>query len=243
MTLFAPSCSSTEGEPDPTVKRTPDVPDDRSLCFALKLYRQRHDLPRAGGDGSGTARARQASCRASRPASRRARLCRLRRERETQGPPWSKLAASRQSPVRASLGWHQLTRKQVDMPRTLALLYTGCHCTMPNRTGQEANKKPAPGGFFGRLWTTLALVPRGGIEPPRCFHRRILSPLRLPIPPSRLVARCCASRKSAAIIADSPGSEQADGSNIPPPPSLDRLHQPAGACSRSTISTSICPAN
>jgi hypothetical protein len=49
MTLFAPSCSSTEGEPDPTVKRTPDVPDDRSLCFALKLYRQRHDLPRAGG--------------------------------------------------------------------------------------------------------------------------------------------------------------------------------------------------
>ncbi len=48
MTPFAPSCSSTEGEPDPTVKRTPDVPDHRSLCVPLKLYRQRHDLPRAG---------------------------------------------------------------------------------------------------------------------------------------------------------------------------------------------------
>ena len=32
----------------------------------------------------------------------------------------------------------------------------------------------------------LCVVPRGGIEPPRCHHRRILSPLRLPIPPSRL---------------------------------------------------------
>jgi hypothetical protein len=29
------------------------------------------------------------------------------------------------------------------------------------------------------------LVPGGGIEPPWCHHRRILSPLRLPIPPSR----------------------------------------------------------
>ena len=31
----------------------------------------------------------------------------------------------------------------------------------------------------------MALVPGGGIEPPWCCHRRILSPLRLPIPPSR----------------------------------------------------------
>ena len=30
------------------------------------------------------------------------------------------------------------------------------------------------------------LVPGGGLEPPQCYHRRILSPLRLPIPPSRL---------------------------------------------------------
>ncbi len=30
------------------------------------------------------------------------------------------------------------------------------------------------------------LVPGGGIEPPRCRQRGILSPVRLPIPPSRL---------------------------------------------------------
>ena len=29
------------------------------------------------------------------------------------------------------------------------------------------------------------LVPGGGIEPPWCHHRGILSPVRLPIPPSR----------------------------------------------------------
>src|ERR1700722_4172577 len=31
----------------------------------------------------------------------------------------------------------------------------------------------------------LGLVPGGGIEPPRAEARRILSPLRLPVPPSR----------------------------------------------------------
>jgi hypothetical protein len=29
------------------------------------------------------------------------------------------------------------------------------------------------------------MVPGGGIEPPRAEARRILSPLRLPVPPSR----------------------------------------------------------
>jgi hypothetical protein len=32
----------------------------------------------------------------------------------------------------------------------------------------------------------LGLVPGGGVEPPRAEARRILSPLRLPVPPSRL---------------------------------------------------------
>jgi hypothetical protein len=32
----------------------------------------------------------------------------------------------------------------------------------------------------------LRLVPGGGVEPPRAEARRILSPLRLPVPPSRL---------------------------------------------------------
>ena len=31
------------------------------------------------------------------------------------------------------------------------------------------------------------LVPGGGVEPPRAEARRILSPLRLPVPPSRLM--------------------------------------------------------
>jgi hypothetical protein len=29
------------------------------------------------------------------------------------------------------------------------------------------------------------MVPRGGLEPPRCHQRRILNPVRLPIPPPR----------------------------------------------------------
>ena len=33
------------------------------------------------------------------------------------------------------------------------------------------------------------MVPGGGVEPPRGCPRRILSPLRLPVPPSRLIAR------------------------------------------------------
>ena len=32
----------------------------------------------------------------------------------------------------------------------------------------------------------IILVPGGGVEPPRAEARRILSPLRLPVPPSRL---------------------------------------------------------
>jgi hypothetical protein len=31
------------------------------------------------------------------------------------------------------------------------------------------------------------MVPGGGVEPPRAEARRILSPLRLPVPPSRRV--------------------------------------------------------
>ena len=37
---------------------------------------------------------------------------------------------------------------------------------------------------------TGRLVPKIGVEPIRCFHRGILSPLRLPIPPFRLMKLC-----------------------------------------------------
>lgn len=33
-------------------------------------------------------------------------------------------------------------------------------------------------------------MPRGGIEPPRAFAQRILSPLRLPVPPPRQPNDC-----------------------------------------------------
>ena len=38
------------------------------------------------------------------------------------------------------------------------------------------------------VFFVLMLVPLTGLEPVRCCHRGILSPLRLPIPPSRLMA-------------------------------------------------------
>lgn len=52
------------------------------------------------------------------------------------------------------------------------------------------NKKPAKLGsmrvlMFGKTVYYLILVPGAGIEPARCFQRGILSPVRLPIPPSR----------------------------------------------------------
>ena len=38
-------------------------------------------------------------------------------------------------------------------------------------------------------------VPPTGIEPVRCFHRGILSPLRLPVPPRRLTVRYCSAKR------------------------------------------------
>ena len=40
----------------------------------------------------------------------------------------------------------------------------------------------------------VSLVPGGGIEPPRYHYRRILSPVRLPVPPSRLCGAICAAK-------------------------------------------------
>ncbi len=61
-------------------------------------------------------------------------------------------------------------------------------------TGRVTEIKHAPfspglrhrGSLDGALISVV--VPGGGLEPPQCCHRRILSPLRLPIPPSRLLA-------------------------------------------------------
>jgi hypothetical protein len=47
------------------------------------------------------------------------------------------------------------------------------HPSSPHKT-----KNPHKAGF-------IVLVPGAGIEPARCCHRWILSPVRLPVPPSR----------------------------------------------------------
>ena len=56
----------------------------------------------------------------------------------------------------------------------------------------RAGTAPLPGGMrYTRHqkrtppWGRSFLVPLTGIEPVRCFHRGILSPLRLPVPPQR----------------------------------------------------------
>src|ERR1700674_3909361 len=43
------------------------------------------------------------------------------------------------------------------------------------------------------------LVPGGGVEPPRAEARRILSPLRLPVPPSRLFVEVLDSTANCAF--------------------------------------------
>ena len=48
----------------------------------------------------------------------------------------------------------------------------------------------------------FALVPGGGVEPPRAEARRILSPLRLPVPPSRLANSLCSSFAIDLLLLD-----------------------------------------
>jgi hypothetical protein len=47
-------------------------------------------------------------------------------------------------------------------------------------------RRKQPQGAIPEDLTRKVLVPGGGVEPPRAEARRILSPLRLPVPPSRL---------------------------------------------------------
>ena len=62
---------------------------------------------------------------------------------------------------------------------------SGQLCTCRNlRLALPVERDPGTPSKLRRL-----LVPGGGVEPPRGCPRRILSPLRLPIPPSRLPAR------------------------------------------------------
>ena len=49
----------------------------------------------------------------------------------------------------------------------------------------EPNERGKP--LIPQVILVFKMVPGGGIEPPWNCFRRILSPLRLPVPPSRLV--------------------------------------------------------
>ena len=76
----------------------------------------------------------------------------------------------------------------VEIPTDLCLASL-CGMTLSN---QQPSKQPP--NYFGLaisrgqipLKLFILLVPGGGVEPPRGCPRRILSPLRLPVPPSRL---------------------------------------------------------
>ena len=51
--------------------------------------------------------------------------------------------------------------------------------------GLTKNRGNVTADVYGWYWS-MSLVPGEGIEPSWCCHRGILSPVRLPIPPSRL---------------------------------------------------------
>ena len=88
----------------------------------------------------------------------------------------------------------------------------------------EAIKNPqsiARSGFMlldatGCYWL---LVPGGGLEPPHCYQRRILNPLRLPIPPSRprdTEGMNCRRVQKPRIIPKQTSSRKADRYNRAP---------------------------
>ena len=56
---------------------------------------------------------------------------------------------------------------------------------------ETPTKKKSLTGFSGKAQP----VPPTGIEPVRCFHRGILSPLRLPVPPRRLTVWYCSAKR------------------------------------------------
>ena len=63
----------------------------------------------------------------------------------------------------------------------------------------------------------MMLVPGGGLEPPHCYQRRILNPLRLPIPPpGQGAGRERGQQQKALIIAQAGSPPQGGGYNRAP---------------------------
>ena len=68
--------------------------------------------------------------------------------------------------------------------RWSALTATGSHSLPTLRPRSSINIQNKKEKLLAKL-LFLVLVPVTGVEPVQCFHRRILSPLRLPVPPHR----------------------------------------------------------
>ena len=92
---------------------------------------------------------------------------------------------------------------------------------------------PALSGVFLHSLEKPILVPGGEVESPRYHYRRILSPLRLPVPPSRLWVRdarrgALPGGRKGGIIAESCGGAKRDavGPAKGSPPSRSRMSAP-----------------
>ena len=82
------------------------------------------------------------------------------------------------------------------------------------------------------------LVPGGGVEPPRSEDRRILSPLRLPVPPSRRRNKTCTPQVSHIVVGQSPCRSSIAGQSHAAP--RTPLESPNLACK---IGVSASPPN
>lgn len=82
-----------------------------------------------------------------------------------------------------------------DWPVDRGIGQNGCRCCFWRKANKKSPETKRVSRPAGKVANCDRLVPGAGIEPARCFHRQILSLLRLPISPPR--RRLC-------IIADLP---------------------------------------
>ena len=73
--------------------------------------------------------------------------------------------------------YNNSAQNQGDQKARRSLCICGCGCEAKKLNPER------------KMRSGFSLVPLTGIEPVRCCHRGILSPLRLPIPPQRLMRK------------------------------------------------------
>ncbi len=89
---------------------------------------------------------------------------------------------------------NQCARRDSTVPPFPQACFSRCS-TIATNSHQTILASPISRGQFN-LNSLVLLVPGGGVEPPRGCPRRILSPLRLPVPPSRLNSQLPRSAQS-----------------------------------------------